>query len=319
MNKKVPVLFIIFNRPDTTEKVFNAIRHYQPEKLYIASDGPRESKPKEKEIVDYTRQLIINSIDWDCKVKTLYREKNLGCGYAVSGAITWFFKSEEMGIIIEDDCLPNITFFQYCEELLIKYKDYEHIALIGGNNFQSGIQRGEGNYYFSHYPATWGWASWSRAWKIFDHNISFGTKQIREGKLDYAFNSKKEKKHWLKVFINANKKKDEIWDYHFCYAIWQHQMITITPNKNLVVNIGMHNDGTHYFLKDSVKTNAKSEIIYFPLIHPAQIKVNRDADIYLFNNFYRHSFKRAIRLLKENDLISIIRYIKSYTMVKIKR
>jgi len=254
----------------------------------------------------------MNGIDWDCEVITLFREKNLGCGYGVPGAITWFFEQEKMGIIIEDDCLPHISFFQYCEELLIKYKDCQRIALIGGNNFQNGIKRGNGSYYFSRYPALWGWACWRRAWQIFDHNIDDSIKKIKEAELNSVFNLKKEKKHWLNVFKNANIRKNNDWDFHFYCAVWSHKMITITPNKNLVVNIGFLDSETHYFLKDSVKTNVKCETIDFPLIHPGRIEVHRDADIYMFNHFYRHSFQRAFRLLKENDLNSIIRYIKSH-------
>ena len=154
-DKKVPVLLVIFNRPETTDKVFAAIKQYKPEKLYIASDGPRENKTNEEEIVISTRKIITENIDWPCEVKTLFREKNIGCGYGVSTAISWFLEQEEYGIILEDDCYPSPSFFPYCEELLLKYKDDDRIKMIGGNNFQKGNKRGDASYFFAHYPTVW--------------------------------------------------------------------------------------------------------------------------------------------------------------------
>jgi GT2 family glycosyltransferase len=310
-NKKVPVLFVIFNRPDTTEKVFSVIKQYQPEKLYIASDGSRNSKPHEKEIVEHTRQLVLDGIDWECEVKTLFRKTNVGCGYGVSGAISWFFEQEEQGIILEDDCYASPSFFLYCEELLIKYSHHDQIKMIGGNNFQKGNQRGEGSYYFSHYPTTWGWATWRRAWTLFNSDASNATADIKSGKLDHVLRSPQEKKYWVRSLRIADNNKNKIWDYQFYYEIWINKGICITPNKNLVVNLGFFDNGTHYFLKDSTKLNVKCENLDFPLVHPQNRIVNKIADKFTFDNFYSHSFRRGFRLLFENNIISIIRYFKN--------
>src|SRR3990170_3491351 len=141
-----PVLFLIFNRPDTTQVVFDQLKKVKPKYLFVAGDGPRESVPGEHDKCEETRK-IINQVDWDCEVKTLFRDKNLGCGLAVSSAITWFFSQVPEGIILEDDCYPDLSFFRYCEELLLKYRDVDEVKLIGGNNFQNGITRGSGSYY----------------------------------------------------------------------------------------------------------------------------------------------------------------------------
>ena len=145
---KTAVLFLIFNRLDTTKQVFEEIRKAKPPRLYIAADGPRENKEGEKEKVGAVRKYVLENIDWNCEVKTLFRDKNLGCGKAVSQAITWFFENEEMGIILEDDCLPSQSFFWFCEKLLKKYNKEKRIMLITGTSYLfNEIERKE-DYFF---------------------------------------------------------------------------------------------------------------------------------------------------------------------------
>ena len=120
-----PILFLVFNRPDTTKRVFEKIREALPPKLYVAADGPRDEREGEADKCEQVRHIATN-VDWDCEVKTLFRDKNFGCKHAVSGAIDWFFDNEEMGVILEDDVLPNNFFFRFCEELLHKYKDEDY-------------------------------------------------------------------------------------------------------------------------------------------------------------------------------------------------
>lgn len=308
MIAKAPVLFVIFNRIDTTMKVLQAIKAYQPEYLYIASDGPRKEKEGESEVVEDIRKKVLAEVDWKCDVHTLFRENNFGCGKGVSGAITWFFENEEMGIILEDDCLPDLSFFFYCQELLLRYKDNDTIKFIGGNNFQQGITRGEYSYYYSHYPASWGWASWRRAWSIFKADVSDARECIKNGCLDRCFNSKRERSYWLRALEMANREKEKVWDFQFYYAIWKSRGVCITPNKNLVVNLGFFDNGTHLFLKDSIRSGVKCEPIELPLVHPPVIIIDKEADEYTFDNFYSHSLRRIIRILSENSFFSLTHY-----------
>ena len=162
-----PVLFLIFNRPETTEIVFSVIRKAEPPRLYVAADGPRPDYPNDAESCEIVR-AIATDVNWDCKVKTLFRDQNLGCKLAASKAIDWFFEQELEGIILEDDCLPDQSFFWFCQELLGKYRDDTRIMHIGGTNFQFGKERTKYSYYFSRYAHVWGWASWRRAWKFYD-------------------------------------------------------------------------------------------------------------------------------------------------------
>jgi len=162
-----PVLFLVYKRPDTTRQVFEAIRQAKPPRLYVAADGPKKNVPGEAEKVKQVREIISNGVDWDCEVKTLFRDENLGCKYGPVEGINWFFKNEEEGIILEDDTLPSQSFFWFCQELLERYKDDTRIMVISGDNFQNGITRGTCSYYFSRYNHIWGWASWRRAWKYY--------------------------------------------------------------------------------------------------------------------------------------------------------
>ena len=180
---QTPILFLIFNRPDTTKRVFESIRSIKPAKLYIAADGDRKDKVGEDLLCKDTRS-IIDLIDWECEIKTLFRPENLGCKIAVSSAIDWFFENEEQGIILEDDCLPNESFYIYCETLLNYYAFNERIMHISGNNFQDGMMRGNGSYYFSNYNHIWGWASWKRAWKAYNVDLSFLTETLIEKQFD---------------------------------------------------------------------------------------------------------------------------------------
>ena len=307
MNKKAPVLFIIFNRPDTTEKVFRAIREYQPNKLYIAADGPRNNRDNEAKLCAATRD-IVTKIDWDCEVKTLFKDKNVGCPIGVSSAITWLFEHEEYGIILEDDCLPDSSFFPYCEELLIRYKDDTSVFQISGTNLQNGQQRGTGSYYFSHYSGIWGWATWRRAWANFTFDLSDVDEIFATGELDHVFQSKAEKLFWFKRLKKESLKVVcDTWDYHWLYNEWKSKGMGIAPNLNLISNIGFDNSSTHTFLKDSMREPEVNRPIEFPLQHPQKI-IDFSADYYIYKNVFSHSIARYFRILTENGIFSCVKY-----------
>jgi hypothetical protein len=306
---ETPILFLIFNRPDTTRIVLNQLKKAKPKRLFVAADGPREWVLGEKEKCEQTRK-IISTIDWDCEVKTLIRSENLGCGLAISSAISWFFSEVEEGIILEDDCFPDLSFLPYCQELLLKYRDVDSVMLIGGNNFQNGIVRGYGSYYFSHYPEIWGWASWRRAWEHYDFRMSDLENTLAAGNLNDVFKSRKERDYWYQKFLQTKNGGINTWDYQLTYCILKNKGIAITPQINLVKNIGLDNNPTHKSLRDS-KKNPGIGSIAFPLIHHKMI-VDKIADQYTFSQIYSRSFRRIIRLIRENG----IRNFLSYTLNK---
>ena len=196
---KSPILFLIFNRPDTTIKVFEAIKQARPTKLYIAADGPRPSKPNDTLMCSETRE-IVSQIDWECEVKTLFRKNNLGCGKAVSEAIKWFFENEEEGIIIEDDVLPHPDFFVYCDQMLEKYRHVDNVKFISGRNAILGNSIGNESYYFTAFNYVWGWAAWRRTWDIYDFTLELKTKQEFKKALDFYFEDKGIKRYWKTIF-----------------------------------------------------------------------------------------------------------------------
>lgn len=303
---ETPILLLIFNRPDTTLVVFEQIKKIKPKRLFVAADGPRETVPGEKEKCAATRQ-IIDFVDWECEINTLFRDKNLGCGLAVSSAITWFFEQVPEGIILEDDCFPDLSFFGYCEELLIKYRNTDRVKLVGGNNFQNGIKRGSGSYYFTHYPEIWGWASWRRTWMEYDFNMEDLEEAFTTGKIKNAFKTTAEKEYWYGKFTKAKVGHINTWDYQLMFSILTNGGLAISPQVNLVANIGIANNPTHLSLHDSNK-HLKVHSLEFPLVHPDMV-VDREADNYTFTQIYSRSFSRLNRLVRENGIKKFVSYI----------
>ncbi len=311
-----PILFLIFNRPDTTQEVFNRIKQIKPQFLYIAADGPRANVPGEREKSEMVRD-IVTQVDWDCNVKSLFREQNLGCKEAVSSAITWFFDNVEEGIILEDDCCPDLSFFEFCQVLLEKYRNNNKIQFIGGNYFQrKTFDDWKSSYYFSNYAHIWGWASWRRVWKQYDVDMKDYSPEASDKLFKNTFNSNSERKYWDKVFEKTSSGQINTWDYQLTYSLWKNNGISITPTKNLVINLGFQNNATHQFLEDSYKTGLKSDKMYFPLIHPNIIEIDRNADKFTFTNLYSHSLNRLVRIAFENNIFILVKY---YLKSKLKK
>lgn len=277
-----PVLFLIFNRPDTTQLVFEKIREIQPKQLFIAADGPRMDKPGEAEICLETRNWVLQHIDWDCEVKTRFNEINLGCGKNVSGAITWFFDNVEEGIILEDDCVPSINFFSFCECLLEKYRYHENVFMIGGTNHQKK-KRGNASYYFSAYGHIWGWATWRKAWRKYSYFLDVIDDDTIKKDLLYYFKTKPEIEYWYSTFKMMKENPIDTWDYQWYITLFHNKARNIIPNVNLVTNIGFTLDATHTkcFIEGISNKPVKS---LGKITHPKKIIINRKADLYTFYN-----------------------------------
>jgi hypothetical protein len=272
-----PVIFLIFNRPDTTQIVFNEIRKAQPAQLFIAADGPRDGRPDDIETCQKTRE-IIQQVDWDCEVFTLFRDKNLGCRLAVSSAIDWFFSQVDEGIILEDDCVPDQSFFSFCQELLERYRDDERIMMISGNNYLEGKRRTEFSYYFSKTPYLWGWASWKRAWHYYDVEMKFWP-MIRDGDwLMDIFNDQNTVRYWNRILEDTYNNKIDTWDHQWGFSCWIQGVMCIMPNANLVSNIGFGQEATHTSDGNSPFANMPIVPMQFPLIDPPFIIRDCKAD-----------------------------------------
>ena len=274
-----PILFLIFCRPETTEKVFERIRSVRPRKLYVAADGPRDYRPGEAAKCELCRK-IATEVDWVCEVKTLFRDTNVGLGNALSSAITWFFENESEGIILEDDCLPSASFFPFCAEMLDRYRHDTRIMEIGGNNLENDRRREtDYSYHFSNLAYIWGWATWRRAWKLHDFYMAHYSEISAKNYLAGHYSSVYEKHFFQYVFdkISADDERisrRNIWSYQWQFACKIHSGLVIVPNRNLVVNLGIGADATNTTNRNGLGRDLKLEEMEFPLKHPEFVMVN---------------------------------------------
>lgn len=281
------VLFAIFNRPDTTARVFEAIRQAKPPRLYVVADGPRANLKGEVEKVVEARK-IATAVDWPCEVKTRFQEQNLGCRRSLQGGINWFFDNEEQGIILEDDCMPSQSFFWFCEEILTRYAHDERVMSVTGTNITRGVNF-EGDYFLSNFALIWGWASWRRAWRKYDpyatdwpelkkkkwlHSLSIGGIPFR--------------RVWISHLDRASQPDSDVsfWAIQWIYCCWRHGGLTVAPAKNLVSNIGFSDDATHTTGYNRILDNQPLHNLDWPLKSPEMFEVNLSADSFISKHWF---------------------------------
>jgi hypothetical protein len=272
-----PVLLLGFNRPDFMVDQIDIVRQVKPSKLYIAVDGPRDFISGEDALCKSVRRCV-DYVDWSCDVKTLFRERNLGCRLGVSGAISWFFDNEVAGIVLEDDCRPSLEFFRFASEMLERYADDERIGAVNGFNYFNLQTDSQYSYHFSSHMDIWGWASWRRAWKLYDVDMK---PYIAD--LDSIINSSSMIRYMKRVkhegALRAMEKLST-WDFQFSIASLANHWLNIVPRERLVVNVGqfdqsaVHTGGYNYWAKD-FETMGKIE---FPLCHPKEVVCDDAAD-----------------------------------------
>lgn len=283
-NFQIPILFIIFNRPEIALGSFEKIKQIAPRYLYIASDGARTNIEGEEILVNKTRDLIINEIDWDCEVKTLFQKSNLGCGKGVYTAINWLFENEELGIILEDDCIADLSFFKYMEEMLIRYKNDYRIGMISGTN---PIKMLDYSYsiIFSKYKSCWGWATWKRAWNNMDINMSWRQSDYYDVLYNLGYLGK-DISGWKYKIKCIDNDIVSAWDWQWYFSLAAQNQLCVYPIHNLVSNVGNDTNATHTSFSN---ITLKSYSLNFPLKYPNHILPNKKFD-YLFykksNNFY---------------------------------
>lgn len=293
-----PILFLIFARPDTTQRVFERIREVRPARLYIAADAPRKNRTDEIRRSEETRR-IVDQVDWPCKLYTLFREENLGCKMAVSSAISWFFESEEYGIILEDDCLPDLSFFPFCEELLIRYRYDERIGHISGNNFLSGEVDSLFSYDFCSISHIWGWASWRRVWKDYELNFPYWHEiRSNSSKRKMLFLNFREEIYFSSFLSDVLDENKDIntWDTQYYFLHRLQNRLSIYPKVNLVTNIGLNSVEATHTTKRHDNLFVPSELMEFPLYHPVYIKTNRQIDNLTIKRYF-FSYKRFFRYI----------------------
>lgn len=291
---KTPVAFIIFNRPDTTERVFAEIAKAKPPKLLVIADGPRANRPGEAEKCSATR-AIIEKVDWDCEVLTNFSEVNLGCKQRVSSGINWVFGQVEEAIILEDDCLPDPTFFRFCQEMLERYRHDQRVGLISGDNFQFGRRWNDDSYYFSKYVHIWGWASWRDRWAgSYDVTMAKWPRIRDEGLLTDMVGNAREAAYWTKVFDRVHRGEIDTWDYQWVFANWMEERMTILPAVNMITNIGFDANATHTTGTSDLANLARYPLD-FPLRHPLEVFRNIQADSFSEKKCFRVPLVKRVR------------------------
>lgn len=286
----IPILLLTFNREKKALTVLNSIRAVKPRKLYIASDGGRNDQ--EKANVEQIRHKLLSFIDWDCEVIKLFNTQNLGCKNAVSSSITNFFKVEEKGIILEDDCLPNIEFFYYCKNALQLYKKDLTIYHISGTN----ILNKSNSTYLSKYPMIWGWATWKDRWEKYDRDLN-NIKNFSE--VSHYLEGVQELQYWKNLFKDSKKNKIDTWDYQWIFTVWKNKGKALTPEVNMVKNIGFDTEATHTSFDPGLNQIQYSKEFKIP----EKVKSNPKEDNTIFKTIYlkdKSIFYKIKQLIKYN-------------------
>ncbi|MEI6463774.1 MAG: glycosyltransferase family 2 protein [Verrucomicrobiota bacterium] len=274
--REAPVVFIIFNRVECTRQVWARICEARPRTLLLIADGPRRDRSADAERCAEVRRLV-ETVDWPCDVRRNYAETNVGAARRIASGLDWAFALVEEAIILEDDCLPDPTFFPFCAELLERYRDHAGIAQIAGCSFQPQPAREFPCYFFSRYTHGWGWATWRRAWRLYDHEMKVWRTE-REGKwLSAMIAHPDERAVWARCFDETLTGQVDAWDYRWTLAVWRRGMQSILPYRNLISNIGFGADATHTRRASPWAALAVSAMP-FPLVHPDSLACDAAAD-----------------------------------------
>jgi hypothetical protein len=275
---ETPVALIIFNRPDSTSRVFSAIAKAKPKKLLIISDGPRQSRAGEEKLVEECRRIAL-SVDWECEVLTNFSDINLGCRDRVSTGLDWVFSQVEEAIILEDDCLPSESFFAFASQMLEKYRKDENVGSISGSNMPGYEYPIETSYLFSKFPMIWGWATWARVWNKYQVEVPSWPQVKKAGLLSTTLRTSKGRNFWIRALDGVHKKKIDTWDYQLSLTHWINGYLSVIPSINMISNIGFGAEATHTVNPNSVYSNNPRSEMIFPLTHPSAVKADSVHDL----------------------------------------
>jgi hypothetical protein len=274
----VPIVFIVYRRPEMTRRVFERIRELAPDRLYVIADGPRDET--ERGVCEETRAAT-EAIDWRCETRRIYADENLGCGARISSGLDHVFREVEEAIVLEDDCLPHDSFFGFCRSLLERYRNDERVMHIGGSRFEPDLPEGGPSYRFSKYSFIWGWATWKRAWSSYDFRLA--RYAVDRGRtLASVHSSPWERRYWKEKLALVRSGELDTWDYQWNYALWEKRGVAVVPGRNLVTNIGVGCGGTHEVPSGLLMLESKP---LGDLRHPSAVKAARSADREVFRSF----------------------------------
>jgi hypothetical protein len=304
---KTPVVLVLFNRPHTTEKVFQSIRRAKPSQLFLVADGPRPDRPDDIEKCRATR-AVVAQVDWDCQVFQNYSDINLGCGKRLPTGLDWVFDQVEEAIILEDDCVPHPTFFRFCDELLEHYRDDQRVASISGQNVQFGQLSMPNSYYFSRYNHCWGWATWKRAWRYFDPAIKIWSQVQTEHLLYDILQDTRMVRYWSHLLQGVyDGTITTVWDYQWTLACWLQNSLGILSSTNLISNVGDGIDSTHFKSQQiDPHLHLPTVGVDFPLRHPPLMVRHTKADRFTHETLFDPPLFNRVQK-KMNKVLSVFR------------
>ncbi|MCE1225460.1 MAG: glycosyltransferase family 2 protein [Geobacteraceae bacterium] len=303
MGCSVPIAFLVFNRPETTTRVFDAIRAARPSRLLVVADGPRSDRAGEDQLCAAVRR-ITEQVDWPCTVERNYAEQNMGCGERVSSGVDWVFSLVEEAIILEDDCLPHPDFFRFCTMMLERYREDQRVMMVGGTNYLLDRLALPDSYLFSRYFAIWGWATWRRAWQRYDRTMADWPRLRGEKQLSSLYSQQFMVRHLTRLFDTVFSGRLDTWDVQWFYSCLFNNGLSIVPGMNLISNIGV--SGTH--------TGADTTHQFFP-VFPLQLDGLRHPSLVYPDSrydapFFRMTFHPAGRSVVKGHLATIIDRVK---------
>lgn len=293
---KTPIALLIFKRPNTTQKVLEVIRQVRPATLLVVSNFPPDDKPEQIEQCQATRALI-EQIDWPCRVLKNYADTYLSCKERISSGLNWVFETVDRAIILEDDCIPDPTFFGYCEELLDRYADDARVMAITGDNFDLPLRQPHYSYYFSRYTHFWGWATWRRAWQHYDVTMRLLPEFLEAGWLSTLLQDPAAVQWWEKTLQGVYSDQKDTWDYQWIFSCWVQGAACIVPRVNLVSNLGFDKDAAHNRDAFDWRANLPTSPIELPLAHPPFIRIDEQCDRILQKRYYGYIAQKQTRPL----------------------
>jgi hypothetical protein len=305
---ETPVCLIVFNRPEPTRRVFEKIAGARPARLLLIADGPRAGRQGESELCEEVRK-IVSAVNWPCRVETNFSDKNLGCRRRVISGLDWVFQLVEEAIILEDDCIPDASFFPYCSQLLDRYRYAEQVGIISGYNPLGNTFPFSYSYCFTKMILIWGWATWRRSWKKYDEQMA-SWPSMRDEILNRLWSDPRNQHYWATILDSMHSGDGpDTWDYQLVFKSWAEQWLNIIPSRNLIENIGIGPDATHTKKSDPIAT-PPAESLPFPLVHPDTMVEWKDHPRLLQSRIYSPDIvtraQRAARL-KLRELASHVR------------
>jgi hypothetical protein len=277
-----PVALFLFNRPEPTRRVFERIVQLRPKRLFLVADGPRNVDEAGR---CAAARAVVERVDWPCEVRRNFADANLGCGRRMASGIDWVFEHAEEAILLEDDCVPEPSFFPYCEELLARYRDDERVWMICGANLQFGRNATPHSYHFASIPLVWGWATWRRAWRRYDVTMKEWPALRDAGWLRQTLGGGDEKllRLYTGMFDQVHDGRVDTWDFQWNFAMWRHGGLAIHPGVNLISNVGFGTDATHTKAEQSRYAGLGTEPIAYPLTHPPAVVRHVGAERFIFD------------------------------------